>query len=70
MISNIPAFAVHQDYQSRHSDMLAAARGEGVQIRSGIREIWRGREVWISHPPTEIRWIAWDLASPDEIEQG
>ena len=27
MISNIPAFAVHQDYQKRHSDMLAAARG-------------------------------------------
>jgi hypothetical protein len=27
MISNIPAFAVHQDYQARHSDMLAAARG-------------------------------------------
>jgi hypothetical protein len=26
MISNIPAFAVHQDYQARHSDMLAAAR--------------------------------------------
>jgi hypothetical protein len=26
MISNIPSFAVHQDYQARHSDMLAAAR--------------------------------------------
>jgi hypothetical protein len=28
MISNIPAFAVHQDYQAQHSDMLAAARGD------------------------------------------
>jgi hypothetical protein len=26
MISNIPTFAMHQDYQMRHSDMLAAAR--------------------------------------------
>jgi hypothetical protein len=30
MISNIPAFAVHQDYQSRHSDMLAAARSDAL----------------------------------------
>jgi hypothetical protein len=70
MRSNIPTFAVHQDYQARHSDMLAAARGEGVQIRSGILEIWRGREVWISRPPTEIRWIGRDLASSWEISQG
>lgn len=35
MISNIPAFAVHQDYQARHSDMLAAARrGKDEQVAS------------------------------------
>ena len=40
MISNIPAFAVHQDYQLRHSDMLAAARrGKDAEVvlRSGLQ---------------------------------
>ena len=40
MISNIPAFAVHQDYQARHSDMLAAARrGKDAEVvlRSGLQ---------------------------------
>jgi hypothetical protein len=80
MISNIPAFAMHQDYQARHSDMLAAARGEvfpdwyeSHQRPSVVRPGW---SVWRSCAPaeffneTKIRWIGWDLASPWEISQG
>jgi hypothetical protein len=40
MRSNIPAFAVHQDYQLRHSDMLATARqGKDTEVvlRSGLQ---------------------------------
>ena len=40
MISNIPAFAVHQDYQARHSDMLAAAR-RGKDAEVVLRYGWQ-----------------------------
>jgi hypothetical protein len=40
MISNIPAFAVHQDYQARHSDMLASAR-RGKDAEVVLRASWQ-----------------------------
>jgi hypothetical protein len=74
MISNIPAFAVHQGYQARHSDMLAAARrGKDAEIE--LRSGWSSWKLCPGSPPilsngAKVRWIAWDLASPKEIAQG
>jgi hypothetical protein len=38
MRSNIPAFAVHQDYQARHSDMLATARTGKALCAADIKD--------------------------------
>lgn len=55
MISNIPAFAAHQDYQLRHADMLAAARGEGS---GSITEIYCGRRVnWQPMPGPQTEFL-------------
>ena len=35
MISNIPTFTQHQDFQARHADMLAAARGQVTPKMAG-----------------------------------
>ena len=70
MISNIPAFAVHQDYQARHSDMLAAAR-RGKDAEVVLRSGWSS---WNQRPGVTfngqtIRWIGLDFASSQQNRQ-
>ena len=54
MFSNLPVMLQDQDFQARHRDMLAAARGEGLVI-----EIYQ-------HDPEITKYIPQDYDAKDE----
>jgi hypothetical protein len=60
MISNIPTFTQDQDFQARHADMLAAARGK-IFPKAGalLWTVWR---------PLPIRWDDESLTAQQRVE--